>query len=265
MRYLKIFLLHFQDVFHSRGRSFVWFLVSFINASIYLLFWRGAIAEKGSIFGIWNEATITSYYLLMIIGASFLTVHIEEDVALRDIQEGSLSRYLLRPFPYFLIKFMEEFPWRVVQGSFGIVVFLFFFFVLRLPLSFVHGVAEIFLSGIILLLGLSVSYVFKMLIGITAFWTTDYYGTQNLVDVLTIIFGGYILPLGLYPEIFRDVAYAFPFAYITYFPIAAIDGIFTIPELLRIVAAQLVWIFVLGTLFHIFWKKGLATFTAVGQ
>lgn len=47
MRYVKIFLLHFQDALHSRARSLVWFPVAFIGPLLLLLFWQGAISEHG--------------------------------------------------------------------------------------------------------------------------------------------------------------------------------------------------------------------------
>jgi ABC-2 type transport system permease protein len=265
MRYWRIFLLHFQDVFHSRSRSFVWFLVSFINAFIYLLFWRGAIAEKGEVFGVWNVSTITTYYLLIIIIGSFLTVHIEEDVALRDIQEGGLARYLLRPFSYFATKFMEEIPWRIIQGSFSVVTFFIFQFVLGIELTLVTDVIKVIFAIAIIALGLGMSYIFKMVLGLTAFWTTDYHGIQNLIDVITIIFGGYIVPLSFYPGVFHTIAFILPVAYFTYFPVAAIEGILTVSELSMVVTVQLVWIVLLYGLYKFLWRRGIATFTSVGQ
>ena len=265
MRYFRIFFLHFQDVFHNRGRAFVWFLVSFITPLLLLMFWQGAIREHGEVYGQWNSSAITSYYLLLAIAMSFLIAHIEEDVAFRDIKEGALVKYLVRPFPYFFLKCMEEIPWRIIQGSFGILIFLFFRFVLGLSLPLAHGMVGILLAIIILTLAMAVSYVFKMVIGLTAFWTTDFWGTVAMIEFAFSIFGGIVAPLVLYPPPLFLVAQILPFAYIVYFPVVAIEGMLSVDQSLRVIGIQIVWIVLLYMLYGWLWKRGVKQFSAVGQ
>ena len=222
MRYVRIFLLHFQDAFQSRGRSLVWFIVAILNPLLLILFWQGAIREHGEIYGIWTSNAITSYYLLVAIASTFLMVHVDEDVAYRDIKDGQLAKYLLWPFSYFTIKFASEFPWRLIQGFFALFVFIFFQFVLGVSLMVVRFPLEIFLTTIIVALALMLSFTFKMFLGISAFWTTDFWGTVSLVDFLFAILGGVIAPLSLYPSYIYSIAAALPFAYIVYFPVTAI-------------------------------------------
>ena len=122
MRHLRIFLLHLQYAFELRSRSFVWFLISFINASIYLLFWQGALRTGNVIVEGLSLSGITSYYLLLIIAGAFLTVHIDEDIALGDIKQGYLVKYLTRPFSYFWIKFIEEIPYRETRNYLKLIL-----------------------------------------------------------------------------------------------------------------------------------------------
>lgn len=265
MRYLRIFLLHFQDVLHSRARALVWFLVAFVSPLLLLIFWQGSVYEHGEIYGRWNSNSITSYYLLLAIAMSLLIVHIEQDVAFRDIKEGGLVKYLLRPFPYLFIKCMEELPWRFVQGSFGLLIFIFFKFVLGIPLPLVHGFFEILLAIVIVILAMAVSYVFKMVVGITAFWTTDFWGTISVIDFMFAVFGGVIAPFFLYPSLLATIAMVLPFSYIVYFPVIAIEGVLSVGELLRVIAAQCIWLVVLYSIYRWLWKKGVRKFSAIGQ
>lgn len=265
MRYGKIFLLHFQDVFHSRGRSFVWFLVSLTNPLLLLLFWWGAIREHGEVYGQWTASAITSYYLLLAIASSLLIVHIEEDVAFRDIKEGGMVKYLLRPFSYFIIKFMEELPWRLIQASFALIVFIVFRFVLGIRLPLISSPLEIVLACFIIMLGLVISYVFKMILGLTAFWTTDFWGILSIEQFLMSVFGGVIAPLLLYPAFLARVAHALPFAYIVYFPVIAMEGLLTVTELLHVIAVQVVWVIILYIVFRWVWRRGVSEFSSVGQ
>lgn len=265
MRYVRIFLLHFQDAFQNRGRSLVWFIVAMLNPLLLILFWQGAIREHGEIYGTWTSSAITSYYLLVAIASTFLMVHIEEEVAYRDIKDGQLAKYLLWPFSYFIIKFATEFPWRIIQGSFALIVFAFFQYVLGMSLKLVHFPLEIFLTIIIVILALLLSFTFKIFLGLSAFWTTDFWGTISLIDFLFAIFGGVVAPLALYPSQIYSIATALPFAYIVYFPVTAIEGLVATSELYRIISVQSIWLLILYVAYRKIWSKGLKKFTAIGQ
>ena len=259
MRYVRILALHFQDVFQNRGRSFIYFLMGFLNPLLLLLFWSGA---GGSY---WTFDEMSSYYLLLTAAMSFLIVHIEEDVAFFDIKGGVLAKYLLRPFSYFISKFMEELPWRILQGSLGLLVFARFLFFFRISFSLVSNPSEIILAAAIVLSALGVSYTLKMLLGLTAFWTTDFWGMLSIEEVVFLIFGGLVMPLSFYPDMIEKIAYALPFSYIVYFPVIAVQGKLSIPEMFRVIMTQLIWIGLLYGLYRYLWRRGVKKFTAVGQ
>ena len=122
MRVLRILNLQIEKLFEHRLRSFIWFLNPLINALIMLLFWRGILHDSGGSIGAWNMSSITGYYFLLMIAGSFLVSHVEEEVAYRDIKDGNIVRYLIKPFSYYTIKFLEEIPYRLLQGFYGVCV-----------------------------------------------------------------------------------------------------------------------------------------------
>ncbi|HVZ59032.1 MAG TPA: hypothetical protein VG935_04755, partial [Patescibacteria group bacterium] len=63
MRYFRIFLLHFQEAFEYRSRSFVYFLLSFINPLILLAYWWAVYHTKNQGVAQWSLSGITSYYI----------------------------------------------------------------------------------------------------------------------------------------------------------------------------------------------------------
>ncbi len=265
MRYVRIILLHLEHVLQNRGRLFVWFLIALLNPLIYLLFWRANLAENGGNYQGWNLSSIASYYFLIIIASSFLEVHIEEDVAYIDIQEGALVRYLVKPFSYFGSKFFEELPWRVVQGLCGVGIFILFQFFSRGLLKLANTPMTIVLAVLVILLGYLISYTFKMIMGLTALWLTDYRGLQNLLEVVFFIFAGILMPIDLYPSTLRLISTSLPFAYIIYFPVGAIQGKFLVPTLAQILLIQLIWLFCLYLVYHVIWIRGIRRFSGVGQ
>lgn len=265
MRYVRLFFLHFQQAFALRSRSFVWFLISLFNPLRFYIFWAGAYSEKGQIIPTWSFSNVTAYYIVLVIAESFLVVHIEEDVARWDIQEGRLSGYILKPFSYIAFKFLEEIPWRIIQGAFGVVTFVVFRFLLGNFLSLALPFSTIVLVISMWIFGYILSFLYKMILGLSALWITDYAGLQQVSEVIFFIFGGLLMPLEFLPDIAKRIANMFPFAYTIYYPIVALQGKLSIYDSLRIIGIQLAWIAGLAIILHFVWKKGVTLFTGIGQ
>lgn len=265
MRYARIFLLHFQEAFALRSRSVVWFLIAVMNPLVIFLFWSGAYADNGAIFPQWSISSVATYYFLLVIASSLLIVHIEEDIARWDIQQGGLSRYILKPFSYAQLKFFEELPWRLIQGFFGMVIFAGFWFLLGGFGTLVHDPLGIALTILIAVCAYMISFLFKMIVGLSALWITDYSGLQQLVEVVILTFAGMLMPIEFFPDAVQRVAYALPFPYIIYFPIIALQGKLTAVQSVQTLAIQAAWIILFALLYCVIWKKGMKLFTGIGQ
>lgn len=265
MRLFRITLLQFQYVFEHPSHSFVYFLISIINPLVMIFFWIGALKTSGNSLSGLQLSSITSYYFLLALGSAFLMAHVENDVGKEDIKEGGLVIYLLKPFSYFWLSFIEEIPYRVLQGLFGvfmgIVLILFFgaFF------TFSNSIIIIALSSLITVLAYMVSFTFKMIVGIIAFWLTDVGGFLQLIDAIIFVFAGFILPIHLFPEILKQITYVLPFPYMIYFPIVAFQGSLSVQELFRVIGMQCVWLIVFYFVYRALWNKGIQKFTGVGQ
>lgn len=265
MRYFRIFLLHFQEAFENRGTSFVWILLSIIGPLIGLSYWIAVYhSQKGSIVG-WELSSVTSYYFLLIVAGGFLIAHREFVVAERDIHEGNLASFLLKPFSYFWNNFFGELPWRIHQGVLGIIVVFIFSQVFGSFLQVTSSPLILALAFLSFVLGLLLSFVFKMILGLTAFWLTDFRGLQNIVEIMILIFAGFIMPLDFYPHALRVVADVLPFASMVYYPVSVLQGNFTVMESIQVVFMQIIWISLLVGLYKLMWNKGIRGFTSVGQ
>lgn len=265
MRYFRIFLLHFQDAFEYRGISFIYFILSFLNPLILLLFWIGVYKSTGIPHEQWNLSAVVSYYLLLMIASAMLISHIEDDVAVLEIQEGNLVRWLLKPFSYFWDHIFAELGWRLIQGGFAIIAFVIFTFVFGSLVKITDSPIIFFFAIFIMVLGYLISFLFKMNLAFTAFWITDFRGLQQIVDVVVLVCSGFIMPLEFYPKFLQGILIWLPFPYSAYYPVASLQGRFDIHQLLQVIAMQLFWIGVLGLLYRIQWKRGVSSFTGVGQ
>lgn len=260
MRYFRIFLLHFQDVFEQRGRSLVWLLLTFVGPLVMILFWRGASAIPD-----WSMQQITSYYFLIIILGAFIMTHIEEEIGRKDIHEGQLTMFLLKPFSYIGMKFFYALPNRLIQGIFGVLFFLILFLLFPNMFSLTESPLLLLLGVFVVVGGFFIAFLFKMIVGLFAFWMTEARGLFDVINAFLMIFAGYLMPLSLFPSWLANVTYLLPFSYMLYFPVLAFEGKLKIEELLHVLGMQALWIGLLFFLYKIVWNAGIKKYSAVGQ
>ena len=260
MRYFRIFLLHMQEVVEQRGRVFVWLLIAFFTPAILILFWRGAKEIGG-----WTIPEITSYYLFIIVMNAMLMSHQEEHIARIDIQEGQLTGYLVRPFSYFWLTFFRELPWRLLQGGLGIsALFVLWIF---LPNWFTITTSPLILVGTVLIciLAFFLTFLFKSIIGILAFWMTDTRGLFEMTNVMLVVFTGSLMPLAFYPQWLMHLIHYTPFSYMLYFPVISLQGKVPFTEMTQGMLMQVVWIAAGIFVYRALWRAGLQKYTTVGQ
>lgn len=265
MRYIRIFLLHFQDTLEHRSQAFVWFLLSLVNPLVYLLFWKAAIVNQSIAGSFVSLNFIASYYFLFLIAGSLLIAHIEEDVSYWDIKQGGLVKYLLKPYSYFWMKLYLEIPWRITMTIFSAISLLLFagifgnFFEIKMTFSILFPII------LMCFLGFAISYVFKMIIGIITFWIIDYGGLHQLVMVATLIFAGFVMPIDFYSPVLKSITLWTPFPYMIYYPVIAALGRLEAVEIYRVLFYQILWVVLLAVVYKQLWKQGVKKFTGIGQ
>jgi len=264
MRYTKIFSLYFQSVFAHRGRPLVFVLMYVINALIYLTFIRGVFQQTHTI-QTWTLSSVTSYYFLLIVAGGTLMMHPEVPIFRDDFEKGELAGRLLKPFSYYWQRFNIELPVRVFQGISGAIIAYILAIIFHADFQFHLSLATVCLALIIIFLAYFICFTFKMILALTALWTTEIHGAQELTDILVTIFAGYIVPVNLLPGVLEKLANILPFSYIIYYPIIAIEGKLAVPSLFSVITIQVMWLVVLGVLFRFLWKKGLMQYADFGH
>lgn len=264
MRYVRILLIFFQRILEHKGNSFVFFLTGVVPPLITLMFWNGALGENQSISG-WNITSLSEYYLLLITAGAFLMSHIENDVSKKDVKNGELANFLVKPFSYYLLKFFYATPSRVLQASYGLAILFIaiIFFNVNLELNISNE--QLILGFLVFLLGYLISFTFKMIVGLSALWMTDISGFRELIEVVILILAGFILPLTLLPNYLQVIANALPFSYMIYYPVIAIQGNLSLLESFRILVIQTVWLVILYCTYKSIFFFGIRKFTGVGQ
>lgn len=264
MRYIRIFSLYFQNIWAHRGRPLVYIFTYVFNALLFLAFLQSIFQQTNTINN-WTLSSVTSYYFLLIIAAAVLMTHVEVPIFRDDIQKGEFAGRLLKPFSYYWQRFNAELPVRVFQGVIGVVIYFLLAFLYHTFFQFHFSLITAFLTIAIIILAYMICFTFKMILGITALWTTEIRGAQELVEILVFLFAGYVVPINLLPGMLEKIAYILPFAYVIYYPIVAIQGKLDIHAFITVIGIQIVWLIILGLLFRVLWKRGLMQYADFGH
>lgn len=91
-------------------------------------------------------------------------------------------------------------------------------------------------------LAVAVSYAFRFLYNLPAFWLIDYRGVVSLAMLTATLFSGFIVPIALFPEWLAAIAHATPFPAMAQTPIDIAVGAIRGPAVLAALATQAGWL-----------------------
>jgi ABC-2 type transport system permease protein len=161
----------------------------------------------------------------------------------QDVRTGAISIHFIRPLSYPLYCMFNTLGERTVRfavnASVGaLIAFLFVGFVPVNAMSILFFLAVLPLAFVIDFLG-------NFLIGLAAFWLEDTNGLVLIYSRLTMILGGMLIPMELFPDNWQNVLKFLPFSAIVYAP----ARLFVDPNLIffqAVIVRQLVACLVFG-------------------
>lgn len=182
----------------------------------------------------------------------------------RDIKDGRLSIFLIKPMSYFSYILSQEIG-RVslstmmsMISSALVIVFFMDTFILNFDVAYLLVIFSMIILAFIIELLLS------YLIGLIAFWTDEVDGLYSTIDRIKKFFSGGYFPLNLLPIAFVKISFAFPFAYSFFVPAQLYLKKLDLAVGLRGLLAQAIWIFILYGIIKIVWSRGLKKYEGIG-
>ncbi len=110
-------------------------------------------------------------------------------------------------------------------------------FDLRLPTGLVTPIA----FAVSVVLAVAVSYAFRFLYNLPAFWLLDYRGVGILAIVVASLFSGFVIPIAYFPDWLATIANVTPFPAMVRTPVEIFIGQTEGLAVLRALAGQLFW------------------------
>lgn len=142
----------------------------------------------------------------------------------QDVRTGALAVQLIRPLDYPLARLWTTMGERLVRFALNAAVgaLIVLLLVGPVPLS----PLALLLFPCALLAAFVLDFLAMFLIGLGAFWLEDTSGIMLLYSRITMILGGMLLPLELFPDWAQPLLQALPFASVVYGP----ARIFVLPD-----------------------------------
>jgi ABC-2 type transport system permease protein len=106
------------------------------------------------------------------------------------------------------------------------------------------------------LLGFFVNFFLDLIMATITFWTMEIFGFQLMVQFITSLLAGAVVPLQFFPPAVSKIALASPFAAIYSAPLSIYIGQHTGMQLATTLLSQLMWVVIFGVGALALWRVG---------
>ncbi len=252
-----------DQTFAYRISFVIWRLRSILQVLTLYFLWL-VMLPRNATFGGYNQSLMLTY----ILGTSLINsiVFSSKTFAIADeINEGTLSAYLLRPMNYFSYIFVRDLGDKALNVIFSFVELAILFFLLRPPFFIQTNPMYLTLFLLSVVLSVALYFLFSVLLGFMGFWSRDTWGPRFIFMQLLTFFAGGLFPLDLLPRPVYIVAEALPFTYLLYFPIKIYLGQLSFLQLAQGLFISGVWVLSMYGVVTFVWRRGLRTYAAEGS
>ncbi len=183
----------------------------------------------------------------------------------RDINEGRLSMFLVKPMPYIKYIFFNEIGrvgLAIIISLVSQILVISFFLE-----KFIFNTSPLYLILIIVMVFFAfiIEMLIGFLIGTIAFWTDEVEGMQVTIERVKRFFAGGYFPLSLLPTTLVTISFYLPFAYSFFVPAQLYLKKIDLHAGLIGLGIQALWIIALSLLLSFVWKRGLKKYEASGS
>jgi ABC-2 type transport system permease protein len=257
MLYLALFQKSFQRMMTYRAATLAGIATNFFFGLLRAYLFIAVFAASGQtqIGGYSLRDAITFTALTQVIGMPIAILQWWWEV-MRTIRSGEIVSDLTKPFHYFgfwLARDLGRAAFHFIFRGLPILLFFPLFFELRWPDSLAHW--GLFLLSV--LLAVLISFCWRFLINLSAFWFLDAMGIGRFAWLTMTFFSGFLVPVAFFPDWLRYVVNLTPMPAMVNTPIEVYLGIVQGTELWAALGSQLAWAVGMGLLCEWVYRRGV--------
>lgn len=186
---------------------------------------------------------------------AFLTLFGSNDL-MKMVYSGEIAGELLKPASLFWTGMARDFGRSlvnlIVRGVPLLLIFQLFF-----PIQVPERLWQWIMLAVAILLGWMLSYAWRFLVNLSAFWTQDGVGVSRIAFTLSQVFSGFVVPLRLYPDWFARFSNWTPFSGMINTPLEIYMGVLNGSALLQAILLQVGWLLILFVLCDRVYRLGI--------
>lgn len=175
---------------------------------------------------------------------------------MQSVYSGAIGADLLKPFNYFLFWMARDFGRAISNFALRSVVLMLAYavmFRITYPTSILQWLA-VFVS---LLLCWAVSFAWRFLVNLSAFWTPDARGVGRFVFSIALFLCGFLMPLRFFPDWFVTLCNLTPFPSMVNTPIEVYLGVLSGQALAQALLIQVMWFVILTSACWLVMRAGV--------
>ncbi len=205
-----------------------------------------------------------TYYAYMYIARGFSSIPGTMSDISKDIKDGLLNRYLIRPMDYFWYQVVYRLAHKVVFWNVALFTFPPIFFLMRQFFTHLPTLWELAAFIASLVIAFSIGMIFTFAIGLLAFWFLEISTFLFVIMMIEFFLSGHLIPLNLMPTSIQPFLFVSPFSYEGYWPCMILMGKVPANELPGLLSLGALWVLAFYGISRWMWKMGLKRYSAVG-
>lgn len=163
---------------------------------------------------------------------------------IRSVQTGEISSDLLKPVNYFSFWMAKDLGRALVSLlTRGLTIMVFYAVVF--DISYPHSPVQWLGLALALFLAWLISFSFRFLTNLSAFWTPNAVGFARFFFALSWFTSGFMMPLRFFPEWFERLCYLTPFPQMISTVTDIYLGLLSGPQVFRALFVQALWALIL--------------------
>jgi ABC-2 type transport system permease protein len=227
-----------------------------LKANVFLAF-----AASGNTTG-WNDSNIMTYTALTQALIVFLSIFGSFDLMNR-VYRGEIAGDLLKPTPlygFYLAQDLGRAVAALLLRGLPLMVVMNLFFEITIPNSIIQWCIVVIST----MMALVISFGFRFLVNLTAFWSPDARGIGRLAFTVSMFASGFLLPLRFLPEWLQHILAYTPFPSMVNTVIEVYLETVTGQQLLLLLGQQLLWAVGLIVLSQLVLRLGVRRLVILG-
>jgi ABC-2 type transport system permease protein len=175
---------------------------------------------------------------------------------MQSVYSGEVSADLLKPLDYFTFWLAQDLGRAMVSlllRGLTIMVIYAVIFEITVPTT----IGQWFAFVLALVLGLLVSFAWRFLVNLAAFWTPNAVGIGRFAFGITWVMSGFFMPLRFFPDWFVNLCKLTPFPAMVNTIVEVYLGVLVGRALFWAILGQIFWLIVLVVVGHLVLRAGV--------